>query len=291
MISKIKLHIISVKKLYVLTIILFTAVTIFCQVKNSGIRDSITDTLTNNKRDYVKLIIRNAPSLTLELNLLYNYGVYELSGNYNGDFSSEQFIDGENFGVRHGIGGMLTAKIPLHKKGYVRANISLLYVNFSSKFNKTLNNGKENEFAKYNVYSVIAGIENNFTPNFKFKTFAGLGLIGSVIYGDAYIVQEKKGMNINIIPAFRLGLCVTSGLEYMLNNSFGFSCGIRFTHANLWLKDSKVSSNPNEIYLNDARTAGNLPFTGFKQFAWGSFFAGINYFFDIKEKEYYYKKR
>ena len=76
-----------------------------------------------------------------------------------------------------------------------------------------------------------------------------------------------------------MGISITSGLEYMLNNKLGLSCGIRFTHANLWLKDSKVSTNPNEIYLNDKRTAEHIPFTGFKQFAWGSLFAGLNYYF------------
>ena len=268
-------------------IFLFSLSAILSQEKNINTFKSVSD---SSKKEKVKLVIRSAPILTLEFNMLYDFGIYELSGNYNGDFNPEQFIDGENFGVRHGIGSMITAKIPMHKRGNIRANVSLTYNIFSSKFNKSLSSGTEPDYMKYNVISGIFGIENNFTPNFKIKTYAGIGLIASVIYGDGRITGEKSTEDIEIIPAFRLGLSVNSGLEYMITNKFGVNCGIRFTHANLWLKESKVSDNPNEIYLNDDRTYTNQPYAGFKQFAWGSFFIGINYYFGIKEKVYIYTK-
>jgi hypothetical protein len=222
---------------------------------------------------------------------MYNYGVYELSGNYNGDFNPEQFVSGENFGVRHGFGGMLTAKVPLHKKGNLRANFSFAHANFSSKFNKTLTSAKEFDFVKYNVFTGIVGVENNFTPQFRFKTFVGLGVTASLIYGKAQITDEGFSQDLKILPAFRLGLSITSGLEYMISKQFGFNGGFRFTHANLWLKKSKESGNPGEINLNDARTQPRIPYSGFKQFAWGSFFAGLNYFFGVKEKEYIFTRR
>jgi hypothetical protein len=247
--------------------------------------------LNDTGSEKVKLVIRSAPDFTFEFSTFYDYGVYELSGNYNGDFNPEQFVKGENFGVRHGIGAILTGKIPLHHRGNLRANISLSYNVFSSKYNKSLSAATEYDYMKYSVVSGIFGIENNFTPNFKFKTYAGLGLIASVIYGEGRITYEGTTNNLSIIPAFRLGLCVNSGLEYMVTNKLGINCGIRFTHANLWLKKSKISDNPNEIYLNDSRTYTVQKYAGFKQFAWGSFFLGVNYYLGIIEKTYIYTKR
>jgi hypothetical protein len=135
---------------------------------------------------------------TLEGSLNYDYGVYELSGNYNGDFNPEEFIEGKNFGVRHGIGGIITAKIPLHKKGHLRASFSIAYNNFSSKYSKALENQSEYDFVKYNVFSGILGVENSFTPSYKFKTYVGIGLIGSLISGKAKITTDDFTNDISI---------------------------------------------------------------------------------------------
>jgi hypothetical protein len=172
----------------------------------------------------------------------------------------------------------------------LRANLSVSYHNFSSRFNKSLNSVTEPDFLKYDVYSGIIGIENNFTPMFKFKPYVGIGIIGSIIEGNGKVTRENEQNNVKVLPAFRLGLSLSSGLEYMFTNKLGFNCGVRFTHANIWLKESKVSENPNETYLNDSRTISEIPFAGFKQFAWGSFFAGMNYYLGIKEKTYIYTK-
>ncbi|HEY3251958.1 MAG TPA: hypothetical protein VGK25_12675 [Ignavibacteria bacterium] len=266
--------------------ILASSVMVFSQEKAAAPKDSGRA----KKQVRLRLTLRNSPSITLEANVMYNYGVYELSGNYNGDFNPEQFIDGENFGVRHGIGGIITAKIPVHEKGNLRANFSISHVIFNSKFNKTLTNAHEYDFVKYSVFSGIIGIENNFTPNFNFKTYVGIGVIGSLIYGQARITSDEITNDLTILPAFRLGVSLNSGLEYMVSNKLGLNCGIRFTHANLWLKQSKTSNNPNEIYLNDARVSPKQPYSGFKQFAWGSFFAGVNLYFGITEKKYTFKK-
>jgi hypothetical protein len=267
-------------------LIIFSLPNTFAQ--RSGGND--TSGTNSHKITRMKMTIKNAPSFTLQFSGNYDYGVYELSGNNNGDFDSEQLMKGENFGVRHGIGAMVTMKIPLHEQGNLRLNISLMYNKFNSTFNKLLVNNTEPQFARYNVMSGSVGIENNFTPNYKIKTFIGGGIIASIISGNAKIYNGNSYNELTIKPAFRLGVSVYSGLEYMLNNKLGFNCGFRFTHANLWLKQSKNSDNANEIYLNDKRVEPRLPYSGFKQFAWGSFFCGLNVYFGISEKEYIYQK-
>jgi hypothetical protein len=239
-----------------------------------------------HKITMINMMVRTAPSFTIQVNGMYDYGVFELSGKDNGDFNANQFILGENFGVRHGIGGSITAKIPLHQRGNIRLNISVLYNNFGNK----LIDMKDGGYAKYNVFSGGVGIENNFTPSFKIKTLIGASLIGSVISGKAFIVLPDKSYNLNINPAFRLGVMVYSGFEYLLSNNLGFNFGFNFTHANLWFKSSKVSNDPNSINLNDKRVTPRQPYTGWKQFAWGSFYGGLNIYFGIKEKNYYYRK-
>jgi len=241
---------------------------------------------------YLEVIIRSSPTMTLELSGHYDFGVYELSANDNGDFSSSEFVDGKNFGVRHGLGGAGLIKISLNDRGYFKLCFSGSYSKFSSKYNKALEEEGEAGFVSYNVFTLGAGVENNFTPGYRFKPLVGIGLIGSVIGGHARVYDQSilSYRGLSIVPAFRLGITVYSGFEYLLNNKFGLNCGIKFVHANLWLKDSKVSENPDEIYLNDKRVSAKTPYTGWRQFAWGSFYGGVNYYFGIDQKNYRVKK-
>lgn len=242
------------------------------------------------KKGMVKMMIRTAPKLTFEFSGFYGFGVFELSANDNGDFSCEEFETGENFGVRHGVGGNFVVKIPLHKRGNIRLDISGMFTKFNSKYSKAINKGDPSEFVTYNAYTGGVGIENNFTPNHKIKTLVGISLIGSVITGNAKLCIDKSYTDMKIIPAFRLGLSVFSGLEYLLNDRIGMNFGFRFNHANLWLKDTKVSDNPNELYLNDKRVTPRVPYSGWRQFAWGSFYGGVNIYFGIKQKKYILRK-
>lgn len=273
-------------KFYILSFILLYTTSLSAQ-------DSATLLPDTSKDQYYHLTIRTVPTLTLQFSGYYDYGVFELSGNNNGDFSSGEFIRGENFGVRHGIGGEFTAKIPLHKKGFFRLTISSGLNIFSSKYSKiNVSSNGTPEYVKYTVFSSGIGFENNFTPTFTFKTLIGIKLLGSLISGSANLI-DSTGVNVlsyNIVPAFRLGLTIYSGLEYMLNEKFGLNFGIQFTHANLWLKSTNTSNTGNDIYLNDKKVTPKVPFSGFKQFAFGSFYGGVNYFFGVEKKEYYYKK-
>ena len=255
--------------------------------QDSGLRFK-SDTIHD---EYYRVVVRTVPSLTLELNGNYDFGIFELSANDNGDFSSLEFKSGENFGVRHGFGLYAAAKFNLQESGHFRLCVSGSYSKFSSKFSKLLSIQNEEAFAEYAVYTVGIGVENSFTPSYKFKPVVGLSFIASVISGSARLeYPENVYTDLDIKPAFRLGLSVCSGIEYLLNNKYGLNCGIRVVHANIWLKDTKVSDNPNEIYLNDKRVVPRIPYSGWRQFAWGELYAGVNYYFGITQKEYVIKK-
>jgi hypothetical protein len=259
----------------------------------SYIRDSngrLNDTSYSRKYEYVKLTVRNAPALTIQFSLDYDYGVFELSANDNGDLNTNQFITGENFGVRHGFGASLTAKYPLHKSGNLRLTSSLMYNKFTSKFSKVFADAEEQDFVKYDVYSLSLGIEDNFNPGLKIRAFAGIGLLSSIISGNTRISSIESVSEFSIKPAFRLGMNIYSGFEYLLSKNTGLSFALKFSHANIWLKESKVSDDPGEIYLNDQKVSNNQLYSGYRQFAWGSFEIGFNYYLGVKEKKYYYRK-
>lgn len=274
-----------IKTLLVVTLFTFTSA-VYCQ--DTGYRN-VNDT-TNSK--YLKAVVRSVPSITIEINGHYDFGIFELSADDNGDFSSSQFVNGQNFGVRHGFGGFAALKLNLQEEGHFRLCINSSYNRFSSGVNKLLTGDNEGEYANYNIYSLGIGLENNFTPSYKFKPLVGVGILASVIDGNARVYDDNllTYKNLDIIPAFRLGVMIYSGFEYLLNNKYGFNCGIRIVHANLWLKNTKVSDNPNEIYLNDQRAVPRPLYSGFRQFVWGELYLGLNYYFGISQKEYIIKR-
>lgn len=252
--------------------------------------NSISDTTLSREHEYIKLTVRNAPLLTVQFAIDYDYGVFELSGNDNGDLNQAQFISGKNFGVRHGFGASLTAKYPLHKAGNMRLTSLFMYNSFTSKFNKVFVDVKEQDFVKYNVYSLGFGIEDNFNPGLKLRAYAGIGFLGSVISGNARITDDGSTAEYSINPALRLGLNIYSGFEYLLSKNVGLSFGLKFTHANIWLKQSNLQDTQGELYLNDQKVSNGQLYSGYRQFAWGSFGIGVNYYLGVNEKEYYYRK-
>jgi hypothetical protein len=273
--------------------IIFLILTLFSPLKLLFTQDTgILLPKDSKSPGYLKLVVRSAPKVTLEVNGHYNFGVFELSANNNGDFSSSEFVNGENFGVRHGIGVTSLLKLSLSEKGYFRLCFIGSYNRFSSKYSKYLENVHEAGYANYNVFTFGAGVENSFTPGFKFKPLIGFGLLGSVISGNSRVFDKSFNdyRDLTIIPAFRLGLTLYSGVEYLISNKVGLNCGIRIVHANLWLKSSKVSDNPDEIYLNDERVVPRTPYTGWRQFMWGELYGGVNIYFGINQKDYIIKK-
>ena len=112
----------------------------------------------------------------------------------------------------------------------------------------------------YNVFSWGLGIENCFTPDRRFKPYIGFELLGSLIGGNATINTDTASLSLKIKNSFRFGAAINFGFEYAITRSFGLNLGIKFTNANLLLKESKTSSNPGEIYLNDKTVTPKIPY-------------------------------
>jgi len=226
--------------------------------------------------------VRTAPDFTLQFSGGLNLGMAELSSNYQNIFDAQQFVNGENFGVKTGFGFMLTGKVPLHAAGNIRLNITTTYNRFQSDmFTKTSPFGR----VSYNVFAFGLGIENSFSPSFKLKPFIAVEIQGNFISGKADIIDEAANStrNVKIKNSFRIGYMVYSGLEYMLSNRFGINFGLKLTNANQVLKQSSIDSDPNEVSIRDKKVDDPLDFAGFKNFTFTSFFIGFNIYFGVKD--------
>lgn len=253
----------------------------------------LCDTLLSQKVDtsynYVatprvqKLLAKGkAPKVTIQLSGFYDIGLMDLAGNDNTVFSKADFVGGRVYGTRYGMGVGLTGKIALQKSGYFRILVSASYNRFQSNF--VIPASPEGKVG-YNVFSGGIGIENNFIPDRKLKPFVGFEIVPSLINGSATLATDSADFKIKIRNNFRIGLAASVGFEYAVTNYFGFNLGIKLTHVNLFLKESKESPSPDEIYLNDQKITPNIPYAGWKQFFYSSFFAGINYYIGMKNKK------
>lgn len=218
--------------------------------------------------------VKSPPVFVLSLNGDYNIGVSETS--LNADPS--QYFKGENFGVKNGFGFFATGKIPLDKKtGNLRLSITGSYNKFSS-----VSGG---DF-KYNIISGGIGLENSFTPRFSVKPFIGAALMGSMISGSANYTLNGVNTDLTIKNSFRLGFNIYAGLEYGLTNNIGINMGARVMNVNTWLKSSKNDQNGNEIGLRDAFSSPPVPYGGWKNFAFTSFFLGTSIYFGVGDRLY-----
>ncbi len=223
-----------------------------------------------------------APFLTLQLSGYYNIGLLDLAADDNTSFNKADFVAGRNFGTRYGYGVSLTGKISLHKEGNIRLTVTPSYQRFQSNF--IVSNSQEGNVS-YNVFSGAIGLEDNFTPYRPFKPYVGFDILGSSISGSAVLKTDSTDFNLDIKSSFRIGFDLNFGFEYAFNNNVGINLGMKLTHANAILRKSQTSSNSNETYLNDEHVTPQIPYSGWKQFFYSSFYGGINFYFGMKNKK------
>lgn len=249
------------------------------------------DTITIKKTRILRIVtVRTVPKFILQVNASYNSGALELSG-HNGGFSRDDFKLGRSYGARNGYGFTAVGKLPLHKKGNFWLNAISGYNRFESDlFASNTDEGR----ATYNTFTGGFGADYNFTPADKVKYFVGADILGSIIMGNARLIFYNPGSEINttildlkINSAFRLGYNLYAGLEYAFEKSVGINFGFKFTHANLLLKETNPQTAGDETDLNDdATSTRTIPFAGWKQFAYSTVFAGVSFYFGVKEKRY-----
>ncbi len=233
--------------------------------------------------------IQTPPKFTLQVSGGLNLGMAELSSNYQNVFEADQFSKGLNFGVKNGYGLMVIGKIPLHKAGNVRLNVSGNYNSFKSDFL-----AEKSSFGdvSYNVIGFGVGLENSFNPNFRLKPYIAGEIQANMISGKANINDTSNITRVvTINNSFRIGYMIYGGLEYMFNNKVGVNFGIKLTNSNQVLKQTKKSDNPDEISIRDKKIDTEvIEFGGFKNFIFTTFYMGMNFYFGVKDIVYKFNK-
>jgi hypothetical protein len=261
------------------------------KIENSEKNDTTTFKSTGAKlKNFYK--IQNPPHFTLQVSGGLNLGMAELSSNFQNNFDSTQFSKGLNFGVKNGFGVSVTGKIPLHIKGNVRLNITGAFNRFKSDF---LASSSPFGHVSYNVITLGVGVENSFNPSFRLKPYLAGEIQANMISGNASIVSPTTQVtrDVKFKNTFRIGYMIYGGIEYMFNNRVGMNFGVKLTNSNQLIKTSPKSDNPNEVPLRDQKIDGDanqLEFAGFKNFIYTSVFAGVNFYFGVKDIVYQFNK-
>ena len=247
------------------------------------------DTVKVVKKKFIRIItIRTAPKFILQLSGSFNFGALELQG-HNGGFNLEDILHGKSYGARNGYGVNLAGKLPLNKKAHFWLDAAVGFTRFQS--NLVADNSKDGKVA-YNVFSGGTGLDYIFTPADRVKYFIGVNALASFIYGKLSIPYDitdpnyGKTREVKINGAFRIGYSVYTGIEYAFVKNFGVNIGVKFTHANLLLKQSKAPTSDSEFDLNDDSSDPPVLYGGWKQFAFTTVFGGVSYYFGVKQIRY-----
>lgn len=273
------------KAINIILILFFAAQFAFSQNDTIKVTKSDTSyTTVANSKIFSMLKKGKAPRLTLQLSFNYDIGHLDLAGDENTIFRRADFESGSTFGTRYGYGVALTGKLALHKAGNLRLNVTTAFNRFQSNF--VISESPEGRVV-YNVFSGALGIENNFSPAKKFKPFVGFDIDVSMIGGNAILKSDTADFNVKIKNSVRFGLSFNLGFEYAFNNKVGFNFGYKITHANIIGKENKVSSSLSETYLNDGKltTTEYIPYAGWKQFLYSTFYLGMNFYIGMKNKK------
>jgi len=235
------------------------------------------------------IVIKSAPSYTLQFNINYNQSALELSGAYNDDNQSINTYNGSSFGADKGYGAGLISKISLHKSGNLRFTQSISYNRLLTYTFGDKENIADRGKSEYNCFTGGLGLECNFTPTKKFKIYVGSELNISLINGNVtvWFNPALSDTTYKILNSLRGGFGLSIGGEYLLSDNFGLHLGARFINANFIGKKSEGSNSDMEFKLRDAADP-NLKFAGDKNksFSFYNILLGINFYFGVETKKY-----
>ncbi|MGA2669295.1 MAG: hypothetical protein ABSF32_10360 [Ignavibacteria bacterium] len=244
-----------------------------------------TDTVNiTTSRTISIVIVRTVPRFILQLSGGYNFGALELSA-HNGGFSRDDFNLGKSYCARNGYGFNLMGKLSLRQKSDFWLDIFSGFTRFQSDL--VTNNTGEGRVG-YNLFGEGAGLEYNFTPAHRIKYYVGAIALLSIINGKAtgILDYDSTRYDVKINTAVRLGYSLFIGLEYAFEKNVGFNFGLKWTHANLLLKNTSAPTDKTVRDLNDLNIKPWVLYSGWKQFAYVSVYAGVSYYFGVREKRY-----
>ncbi|MGH2575859.1 MAG: hypothetical protein ACRDFC_09195 [Ignavibacteria bacterium] len=233
----------------------------------------------------VKKTPRKAPKFTLSVALNYNYAMSKAYGDVTGfsaiyDSTKGGYIfNANNYGMQQGGGIQAVGKLALGKKRRVKLTLNLGY-------NLFINSASSGVYeTQWHLFSTSAGIEYNFSPKSRFRSFIGYELVYTIMFGswttNFNTTTAVSNYKVKFNAAHRFGMAVNSGIEFRLTRRTGLLLGYRAVWANIMPKQNNVSSTPYlcECYINDSKDDNGININFRKQVVYLQVLAGVSVYF------------
>ncbi len=222
------------------------------------------------------------PQWTVGFGPAWNLATNDAYGRAN--YSSQDQILRDNYGMRWGYGGYLFGKYSPGKKRNDR-----IFLGADYKGMKNTDWDSEGNSTSYDIITVDAGYEYLFYGTYGFRSYYGIGLTGNIIsgsYDPGTVTQTNVPKTFE--SSFRVGMELKAGLEFVLNSSkknFGINVGAKYNLMNLFNDDNASPSlgQTQNLNLNDGDDAASGP--GFKRYIGVvSIDVGLNIYPDVKKR-------
>lgn len=221
------------------------------------------------------------PAWTIGFGPIWNLATNDAYGRAN--YSSQDQILRDNFGMRWGYGGYVFGKVCTGKK---RSDRIFLGFSYNAMGNKDFDSEGNKTF--YDIYTIDGGYEYQFWGNYRFRSFYGIGLTGNFITGE-YTPNQATETNTakTFESSFRMGMELKAGLEFVFNSkmkNMGINLGATYNLANLFNDSNQEPQlgQTQELSLNDGSGAGG---PGFKRYIGiVSINLGLNIYPDVQKK-------
>ncbi len=228
-----------------------------------------------------------APKFTLTFAVGYNFAVSRAFGDVTScsvmydSLTGLNIFNGLNYGMLQGGSIMTTGKLAVDKKRRVRLTLTIGYSLF---YNTAFDNIHKNQ---WHLFNSSFGIEYNFRPKAWYRPYIGYEIMytlmfGSWQYGITQPDGDVKDIFLKFKPAHRFGMAINSGVEFKINKKMGMTLGYRAAWVNIFPKQTKGSSDPYKLYINDAKSDNGIDLGSRKQIAYIQLFAGVSMFIHRK---------
>ena len=243
--------------------------------------------VSGNSNAQKKYRFPKPPKFTLTFALSYNYALSKAFGNLSSfssvyDSTANGYVfNAPSYGMLQGGSFLATGKWGVGKKRQVRFTMTLgysLFYNADMDFN--------NKSQWHHVNGTL-GMEYNMAPKSRYRPYIGFELmytliLGSWQYESRDALGEKTVNYYKFNPAHRFGLAFNSGVEYMIKRNIGVTFGGRLVWVNLAPKQNRASSDPNKLYINDAKSDSGIDIGFRKQIVYFQFVGGVSLFLHRK---------
>lgn len=182
---------------------------------------------------------------------------------------------GTNLGMQQGYGGMVVGKFAINKKKkwLVTANLgyNFFYNTYDTKMRRTL----------WNLFNLGGGMEYHFNPKQRERLFVGAELNYNLLFGGwqsyhTYPDNSVSNIYTRFNPASRLGMALTTGMEFRLSRKTDLVVALRGVWSNIVPKQNFESNEPFYTYINDSGNNNGIELDGKKNIIFMQVVVGIS---------------